>query len=111
MPPSASALFRAFRSRTIALPNRVVMAPMTRSFAIDGVPGDDVVAYYARRAASGAQGDFSSHSPVTMPARRPGDPNVVWDVAPATWPATLRMISRMARPIATAAPGTPPRQP
>ena len=53
MPPSASALFRAFRSRTIALPNRVVMAPMTRSFAIDGVPGDDVVAYYARRAASG----------------------------------------------------------
>ena len=53
MPPSAPALFRAFRSRTIALPNRVVMAPMTRSFAIGGVPGDDVVDYYARRAANG----------------------------------------------------------
>jgi len=32
------------------LRNRVVMAPMTRSFSPDGVPGADVAAYYAARA-------------------------------------------------------------
>jgi 2,4-dienoyl-CoA reductase-like NADH-dependent reductase (Old Yellow Enzyme family) len=45
-------------SRPIALngltvPNRIVMAPMTRQFSPDGVPGEDVVSYYARRAAAG----------------------------------------------------------
>ncbi len=32
------------------LRNRVVMAPMTRSFSPNGVPGNDVAAYYAARA-------------------------------------------------------------
>jgi 2,4-dienoyl-CoA reductase-like NADH-dependent reductase (Old Yellow Enzyme family) len=36
----------------IKLRNRLVMAPMTRRFSPDGVPGDDVAAYYGRRAAS-----------------------------------------------------------
>ena len=31
-------------------PNRIVMAPMTRKFSPSGVPGDDVAAYYRRRA-------------------------------------------------------------
>ena len=53
----------------------------------------------ARRSASGAQGDFSSHSPIRSPAVRPGEPKVVCELTPATWPATLRMISRIARPI------------
>ena len=35
--------------RTLA--NRFVMAPMTRQQSPDGVPGEDVAAYYARRAA------------------------------------------------------------
>lgn len=34
----------------IALRNRIVMSPMTRSFSPEGVPGDDVVSYYQRRA-------------------------------------------------------------
>jgi 2,4-dienoyl-CoA reductase-like NADH-dependent reductase (Old Yellow Enzyme family) len=45
-------LFRPFSCKSLHLPNRVVMAPMTRSFSPGGVPGDDVAAYYARRAAS-----------------------------------------------------------
>lgn len=36
----------------LTLRNRFVMAPMTRAFSPDGVPGADVAAYYARRAAS-----------------------------------------------------------
>ncbi|MEN9316267.1 MAG: hypothetical protein RIS35_2660 [Pseudomonadota bacterium] len=50
---SADALFRPFRHGTLELPSRVVMAPMTRSFSPGGVPGDDVVEYYRRRAAAG----------------------------------------------------------
>jgi 2,4-dienoyl-CoA reductase-like NADH-dependent reductase (Old Yellow Enzyme family) len=37
----------------VALPNRIVMAPMTRSLSPGGVPGQDVAAYYRRRAEGG----------------------------------------------------------
>ena len=47
------ALFRPFRLKTLSLPNRIAMAPMTRSKSPGQVPGDDVAAYYGRRAASG----------------------------------------------------------
>jgi 2,4-dienoyl-CoA reductase-like NADH-dependent reductase (Old Yellow Enzyme family) len=43
-------LFQPLAIRGLQLPNRIVMAPMTREFSPQGVPGDDVVAYYRRRA-------------------------------------------------------------
>lgn len=43
-------LFRPFRYKSLTLKNRVVMAPMTRGFSPEGIPGDDVAAYYQRRA-------------------------------------------------------------
>ena len=43
-------LFAPFSTGTLTLSNRIVMAPMTRSFSPDGVPGADVAAYYKRRA-------------------------------------------------------------
>ena len=43
-------LFTPFTLRNLELPNRIVMAPMTRSFSPDGIPHDDNAAYYARRA-------------------------------------------------------------
>ena len=46
-------LFQPLRVRGLALSNRIVMAPMTRSFSPDGVPGSDVAAYYRRRAEGG----------------------------------------------------------
>lgn len=49
----ASRLFQQFKINDLQLPNRVVMAPMTRSKSPDGIPGEDVAAYYARRAAAG----------------------------------------------------------
>jgi len=47
-----NALFTPFSCRGLILPNRIVMAPMTRSHSPNGVPTDEVAAYYARRAAA-----------------------------------------------------------
>jgi 2,4-dienoyl-CoA reductase-like NADH-dependent reductase (Old Yellow Enzyme family) len=38
---------------SLALANRIVMAPMTRELSPDGVPTPEVAAYYARRAGNG----------------------------------------------------------
>ncbi|HZG17854.1 MAG TPA: NADH:flavin oxidoreductase [Candidatus Bathyarchaeia archaeon] len=50
---SVQALFQPFTIGKMTLPNRIVMAPMTRQFAPDGVPGSDVAEYYRRRAENG----------------------------------------------------------
>jgi 2,4-dienoyl-CoA reductase-like NADH-dependent reductase (Old Yellow Enzyme family) len=47
---SLDALLKPFEFKSLKLPNRVVMAPMTRSFSPGGVATDDVAAYYRRRA-------------------------------------------------------------
>jgi 2,4-dienoyl-CoA reductase-like NADH-dependent reductase (Old Yellow Enzyme family) len=47
------ALFRPFTIGRLTVPNRIVMAPMTRNFSPDGVPGEDVAGYYRRRAENG----------------------------------------------------------
>ncbi|MCX2486641.1 NADH:flavin oxidoreductase [Pedobacter sp. MR2016-24] len=44
-------LFRPFSLKSLHIKNRIVMAPMTRSFSPDGIPTADVSAYYSRRAA------------------------------------------------------------
>jgi 2,4-dienoyl-CoA reductase-like NADH-dependent reductase (Old Yellow Enzyme family) len=43
-------LFQPLTIRGVHLKNRIVMAPMTRSFSPGGVPGENVAAYYRRRA-------------------------------------------------------------
>lgn len=45
-----SSLFKPFSCRGLTMPNRIVMAPMTRGFSPNGIPGDNVAAYYERRA-------------------------------------------------------------
>jgi len=47
-----SSLFQPFTCRGLKLPNRTVMAPMTRSFSPKGVPGENVAEYYERRGAA-----------------------------------------------------------
>ena len=46
-------LFTPFPFGRQRLPNRLVMAPMTRSKSPGNVPGADVAAYYRRRAEGG----------------------------------------------------------
>lgn len=48
-----AALFSPLTIRSLDLPNRIVMSPMTRSASPGGVPGEDVARYYSRRAAGG----------------------------------------------------------
>ena len=50
---AAKALSRPFELGGTTVPNRIAMAPMTRDLSPGGVPGADVAAYYARRAAAG----------------------------------------------------------
>ncbi|MBO0913769.1 NADH:flavin oxidoreductase [Streptomyces laculatispora] len=64
---ASDVLVRPFSLGGLDLPNRIVMAPMTREFSPGGVPGADVAAYYARRAAGGVgliitEGTYVDHA-------------------------------------------------
>jgi 2,4-dienoyl-CoA reductase-like NADH-dependent reductase (Old Yellow Enzyme family) len=70
MTASTDVLFRPFRVRSLELANRIVMAPMTRSFAPDGVPGEHNATYYRRRAEGGVGLILSEGTVVDRPASR-----------------------------------------
>lgn len=53
MPENRDSLFKPFSIKNLELKNRIAMAPMTRNQSPGGVPTDDVVAYYRRRAQGG----------------------------------------------------------
>ncbi|MDR3659271.1 MAG: 12-oxophytodienoate reductase, partial [Mycobacterium sp.] len=53
MTADASELFAPLILRSLTVPNRFAMAPMTRQASPGGVPGANVAEYYARRAAGG----------------------------------------------------------
>jgi 2,4-dienoyl-CoA reductase-like NADH-dependent reductase (Old Yellow Enzyme family) len=80
-------LFRSFRLRNLELKNRIVMAPMTRSRSPNGIPGDDNVGYYERRAAAEV-GLIVSEGTVTRRKGASGDANIplFWgELALAGW--------------------------
>ncbi|MEO8813588.1 MAG: NADH:flavin oxidoreductase [Caulobacteraceae bacterium] len=72
---SLDALFAPFTVKSLVLPNRVVMAPMTRSQSPGGVATAEVAAYYARRAAAGVGLIVSEGTGVERPASL-NDPNI-----------------------------------
>ena len=72
---SLDTLFSPFRLKSLTLPNRVVMAPMTRSFSPGGVATADVAAYYRRRAEHGVGLIISEGTGVARPASL-NDPNI-----------------------------------
>ena len=72
---TADALFRPFSHKSLTLRNRIVMAPMTRSFSPQGVPPPEVAGYYARRAA-GEVGLIVSEGTVVERPASSNDPNV-----------------------------------
>jgi 2,4-dienoyl-CoA reductase-like NADH-dependent reductase (Old Yellow Enzyme family) len=53
MTADASGLFTPLTVKSMNVPNRFAMAPMTRRASPGGVPGIEVAEYYARRAAGG----------------------------------------------------------
>lgn len=72
---AADALFTPFSFKGLNLPNRVVMAPMTRSFSPGGVATQEVADYYARRAAAEVGLIVSEGTGVARPASL-NDPNI-----------------------------------
>jgi 2,4-dienoyl-CoA reductase-like NADH-dependent reductase (Old Yellow Enzyme family) len=63
-------LFQPFTSPRLALKNRIVMAPMTRNMAPEGVPGQPNADYYRRRAAADVGLILSEGTVVNRPASR-----------------------------------------
>jgi 2,4-dienoyl-CoA reductase-like NADH-dependent reductase (Old Yellow Enzyme family) len=72
---SIDTLFRPFDLKGLTLPNRVVMAPMTRSFSPGGVATEDVAAYYRRRAENQVGLIISEGTGVARPASL-NDPDI-----------------------------------
>lgn len=78
-PPASRAaeiLSRPIALNGLTVPNRIVMAPMTRQFSPGGVPGEDVVSYYSRRAAAGVglivtEGTYVGHDSAGQSSRIP----------------------------------------
>jgi len=84
---NAALLFQPFVHKTLKLPNRIVMAPMTRSFSPGGVPTQAVAEYYRKRAAAAVGLIVSEGTVVERPASS-NDPDVprFWgDDALAGW--------------------------
>ncbi|ARP71561.1 12-oxophytodienoate reductase [Streptomyces pluripotens] len=73
---AARILSRPIALNGLTVPNRIVMAPMTRMFSPGGIPGDDVRSYYARRAAAGVglivtEGTYVGHESAGQSDRVP----------------------------------------
>jgi 2,4-dienoyl-CoA reductase-like NADH-dependent reductase (Old Yellow Enzyme family) len=72
---STNNLFSPFNLKTLNLKNRIVMAPMTRSFSPNGIPTDQVASYYEKRA-QGEVGLILSEGTVIDRASSSNDANV-----------------------------------
>ncbi|AQS69000.1 NADH:flavin oxidoreductase [Streptomyces pactum] len=73
---AAQILARPATINGLTVPNRIAMAPMTRMFSPGGIPGEDVVSYYSRRAAAGVglivtEGTYVGHDSAGQSDRVP----------------------------------------
>lgn len=89
--PSVAPLFQPLTIGRMRLPNRIVMAPMTRQRSPDGVPGQDVADYYRRRAEGGVgliitEGAYIDHAGANAFA---DGPDLFGEAALAGWRRVL----------------------
>ena len=71
----AAVLFEPFKLKSLKLNNRIVMAPMTRSFAASGQPDERHTRYYQRRAEGGVGLILTEGVAIERPSSR-NDPGV-----------------------------------
>ena len=86
-PMSTETLFRPFTLKSLSLKNRIVMAPMTRAMAPDGIPGQPQVDYYRRRAEGDVGLILTEGTVIDRPSSRnlPGIPLFHGEAALAGW--------------------------
>ncbi|MCL6353744.1 NADH:flavin oxidoreductase [Pectobacterium polaris] len=91
---SDDVLFRPFTLKGLTLPNRIVMAPMTRGMAENGIPGPAQAEYYCRRAEGGVGLILTEGTVVDRPASRnmPGIPLFHGEAALAGWDAVAKAV-------------------
>ncbi|WP_174868157.1 NADH:flavin oxidoreductase [Pectobacterium polaris] len=91
---SDDVLFRSFTLKGLTLPNRIVMAPMTRGMAENGIPGTAQAEYYRRRAEGGVGLILTEGTVVDRPASRnmPGIPLFHGEAALAGWDAVAKAV-------------------
>lgn len=80
-------LFKPLVLKGLTLPNRIVMAPMTRNRSPEHVPGADVAAYYRRRAEDGVGLIITEGTLIDHPAAggRPQVPHIYGEAALSGW--------------------------
>ena len=86
-----SILFEPFTSAKLSLPNRIVMAPMTRNMAPGGVPGQANAEYYRRRAENAVGLILSEGTTIERPAARnqAAIPHFYGEAALAGWKGVI----------------------
>jgi 2,4-dienoyl-CoA reductase-like NADH-dependent reductase (Old Yellow Enzyme family) len=87
-------LFQPFHLKSLHIPNRWVMAPMTRSFSPNGVPTDGVAKYYARRAAASVGLILSEGTVIDRPSSSndPHIPHFYGEKALAGWQGVIDQV-------------------
>ena len=94
MPLNTEKLFEPFVLNGLRLPNRIVMAPMTRNFSPGGVPGENVAAYYRRRAEGGVGLIITEGTIIGHPAagHKPETPQIYGEAAIAGWSRVVQEV-------------------
>jgi 2,4-dienoyl-CoA reductase-like NADH-dependent reductase (Old Yellow Enzyme family) len=92
----AHALFKPFKLGNLILPNRIVMAPMTRGFSPDGVPGQNVAGYYRRRAEGGVGLIITEGTLINHPAAAssPNYPSFFGEAALKGWAEVVASVHK-----------------
>lgn len=91
---SLDTLFQPFALKSLRLKNRIVMAPMTRSFSPGGVPGEDVARYYQRRAEGEVGLILTEGTVIDRPAssNEPAVPHFHGEAALAGWRRAVQAV-------------------
>ncbi len=91
---NVDALFKPFSNKGLTLDNRVVMAPMTREFSPEGIPGEDVAGYYRRRAEGGTGLIITEGTTINDPVATMGKkiPQIHSELPLAGWKNTVEQV-------------------
>jgi len=87
-------LFEPYTINNLTLSSRIVMAPMTRGFSPNGVPGADVAAYYRRRAENGVGLIITEGTLINHPASKdnPNYPDFHGELALKGWEEVVNQV-------------------